>query len=164
MCVISGMLVVLIGSCAVAAEVQQSGAQWRIENQALRVTVDATSGGITVLDKRNGYTWRQAAPLGSTAKLAIPRAAKPPTIDGEPGDWAGPVSFRLTPDMVAHAKKVDGPRDLSGEVRVAWDDRALYLAASVKDEKHVFATAADQQWWEKDSVEFWINARQFGVA
>ncbi|MBM3499714.1 MAG: hypothetical protein FJX74_13725, partial [Armatimonadetes bacterium] len=79
-------------------------------------------------------------------------------------EWTGPPAVELTPAMVADARRVDGPSDLSGEVHVAWDDRALYLAASIRDETHVFATAADGQWWERDSLEFWVNARQFGVA
>jgi hypothetical protein len=162
--ILSAVLPLMLAQCALAARTENTDTCRRIENKVLRVTVDPASGDITVLDKRIGYTWRQAPPLDSAARLSIVRAQKPPSVDGDLGDWSAPVSFRLTPDMVADAKQVDGPCDLSGEVRVAWDDQALYLAATVQDEKHLFATAADREWWEKDSVEFWVNARQFGVA
>ncbi|MGQ9730217.1 MAG: glycoside hydrolase [Candidatus Zipacnadales bacterium] len=146
------------------AEVENLDGHWRLENQTLRVVITEATGEITILDKRNDYTWRQAVLSESGETLIIPQVRTTITIDGDLNEWGRNPSFELTPNMTAHAKQVDGARDLSGVVYVMWNDRYLYLGADMRDEQHLFATGADSEWWGKDSLEFWINAHQFGVA
>jgi hypothetical protein len=147
-----------------AAEIESGDAQWRLESKSLRVTVDVRAGTISVLDKRIDYTWRQVAESVPSETIAVPRASTPPTVDGDLRDWPRQPLVHLTTDMTADADQVDGPDDVSGEVWVSWSPDRLFLAARVRDEHPLFATAADQQWWEKDSIEFWVNAAQFGLA
>ncbi len=154
----------LFVTCGPAAEIERGEGQWRLENKPLRVTVDVRAGTISVLDKRIDYTWRQAGPSVATETVAVPRASSRPTVDGELSDWPNQPLVRLTTDMTADADQVDGPDDVSGGVWAMWAADRLFLAARVRDEHHLFATAADQQWWEKDSIEFWVNAAQFGLA
>jgi len=146
-------------------EVQSVGENvWTLENNLLRVAVDAQAGRFTVEDKRIGYVWRggEVAPA-ATATLTIPRAAHAPQIDGDLADWPEATTFDLTPDMLADAKTVDGPDDCRAQVRVAWDEAALFLGLAVRDEQVVFGTPEEAEWWEKDSVEFWVNAEQYAL-
>jgi len=157
-------LAVPLGSSE-AADAEHSQTRWRLQNGTLRVTLDAETGALTVLDKRNNYTWRQAEPVTCSAVLPIARSARPPAVDGDLAEWCGrSPAVLLTTDMTADAKRVDGPADLSGELWLGWDEGSLYLAARVRDDQFHFATAADREWWERDAVEFWVNGGQFGVA
>jgi Glycosyl hydrolases related to GH101 family, GH129/Carbohydrate family 9 binding domain-like len=148
-----------------AADISSTPARWRLENANLRVTLQADTGNLTVLDKRSGYTWRQAEAIRCTETIAVRQAPRRGAGGAGLGDGCSSVpAIRLTPKMVADAKRVDGPADLSAELRLTWDTEALYLAATVRDEKRLFATKTDREWWQRDSVEFWVNAQQFGVA
>jgi len=161
---VAALMLAMVATAASATEVEKGGSQWRLENRTLRVTVDARTGDTSVLDKRIDYTWRQTGTSASTETVALPRTAAPPTIDGDVTDWPAEPLVALTTDMTADAKQIDGPSDLSGQVWASWDSEHLFMAARIRDQQHLFATAADQQWWEKDSIEFWVNAAQFGLA
>jgi hypothetical protein len=159
------MLIIPAAPCVAATSAKRVDGHWCLENPALRVAVDEVSGAITVTDKRINYTWRPATtvPL-STASLTVPRLDGSRAVDGKIDDWPASPSFELTPAMTADAREVDGPRDLSAQGWAAWDDEALWLAVRVTDDKRVFARRSDEQWWERDSVEFWVNGRQVGIA
>jgi hypothetical protein len=141
------------------------GPRWTLESQALKVDVDAQAGTFAVLDKRAGHTWRGPDGDGPAREVLRVRQATPaPQIDGVLGEWADRGALvELTPQMVADARKVDGPADCSARVRVLWDAQGLVLAADVKDEKVLFPAADEAQWWEKDSLEFWLDATQYAV-
>ncbi len=162
------MLGVLFGMVCTAGWCQpapQAEAPVRLENAAIRVEIDAAEGRFRVLDKRCGYLWQ--GPGGKPVQppeLAVPRASGAPDATTLGANRAaGSVAVTLSPDMVADAKRVDGPADLSAQVNLAWDDRGLSLRVDVRDDKLVFPAADEAQWWEKDSVEFWVNDRQYAV-
>jgi hypothetical protein len=56
-----------------AVRVAQTGGRWVIENNELRVTVDALAGSLAVLDKAGQTTWTQA-PSPRPAAFANPKA------------------------------------------------------------------------------------------
>ncbi|MFQ6097273.1 MAG: glycoside hydrolase, partial [Armatimonadota bacterium] len=158
----------LIGgvACLGATSVRRADdACWTLENQTLEVALDAVRGTVSVTDKRIGYTWRpgETVPL-ATATLAVSHLSGSHAVDGQLDDWPASPLVQLTPEMTAHAKKVDGAADLSAQAWVAWDDEALWLAVRVTDEKREFATRSDERWWERDSIEFWVNRHQVGLA
>ena len=57
----------------------------------------------------------------------------------------------------------DGERNCSAGAKIMWDDRMVYVYVRVRDDKLAFGTEATTQWWESDSVEFWIDAVQVGL-
>src|SRR5512141_1282097 len=56
-----------------AVRVAHTGGQWVIENDELRVTVDAKAGSLAVLEKAGRTTWTQA-PSPRPAAFANPKA------------------------------------------------------------------------------------------
>ncbi|MBM3499713.1 MAG: hypothetical protein FJX74_13720 [Armatimonadetes bacterium] len=74
-----------------AAQTDSTGGVGRVENPTIRVTVDAATGAVTVLDKRIGYTWRQAAAALGTARLPLAQRASPPRAGTS---WSGPARRR----------------------------------------------------------------------
>jgi hypothetical protein len=73
------------------------------------------------------------------AQASCPRVAARPVLDGRMEDWpplpqvvmVGPEEWHPT---AAEYADYGGPEDLSGEVRMAWDSRALYVAVVVRDD------------------------------
>lgn len=65
--------------------------------------------------------------------LNVPRAARPPVLDGRlADDWGGegyPVAY-----AVFGADQWHGPTDLSGRLWFAWDDQNFYVASAVVDD------------------------------
>jgi len=49
-----------------------------------------------------------------------------------------------------------GPNDLSAEFRFAWDKDALYIRATVTDDRYCF-TDSGEDLWKSDHLEFWLN-------
>jgi hypothetical protein len=64
---------------------------------------------------------RWAARAGS---YAMPRMTAAPAVDGHLGDWTGVAASTL------HNPKLD---DLKAEWRLAWDEKALYVAVDITD-------------------------------
>ncbi len=136
-----------------------------IESSVLRLELDESTGAIAVTDRRSGYVWRSARTAeASTVELRLRRAPQAPRIDARLDEWPSKPCFVLTPDMTADAAKLDGPKDVSGNVWLMWDAQHLYIGARVTDEQRLFATRADERWWERDSIEFWVNGTQVALA
>ena len=129
----------------------------KLENPLVTVSVDSQTGAMTVLDKRNGYLWQPGSAEAATARMTIRHALVPvgPGMD-RPGD----PTVILTSDMVAEAT---GKAAVSAKAWVNWEDTGLHLSVAVKDAKLVLGSPTETQWWEKDGIEFWIGARQYGV-
>ncbi len=68
--------------------------------------------------------------------LSAPHVTAPPTIDGDPADWAAvPVMALSGKDAVVRSPQFwTGDADLSAVVRYAWDEKALYLSVDVTDD------------------------------
>lgn len=160
-----GIVLLLTVPAWAEAVTEKQGPFWRIENESLRVTVDPAMGSLTVLDKRVGYEWRQPGSLAAAApsRVVLRRVAPPPTVDGDPGEWMGEATIRLTFQMTADAKKVESDQDCSAEVWGGWDAACLYLAARVRDEELQFGPTGLSTWWERDALELWVGGRQVGL-
>lgn len=91
----------------------------------------------------------------ATARVVALRAANPPTIDGNLAEYgdapAVPSAFR-----VYSAAGWDGSSDLSATWRLLWDERYLYVAATVVDDLHV-QTQTGNQIWRGDGLEMQID-------
>jgi hypothetical protein len=146
----------------------------QLENENLAVTLDEQTGLISVLDKRAKVRWVQfseAAKLKAakpTDILKLAKAAGPITVDGNLAEWAGVAALALSPDMVSEGKIEGGAPDLSAAVQLLWDEKNLYLAAKVTDDTLTCRDTAKPddellQWWERDSLEFWVGATQGGL-
>lgn len=153
------ILVALHAACF--GGVTSEGRVWTVENGLIRVRVHADTGAFSVLDKRIGHTWTSAgSPRETPASVIVPQARQAPTIDANLNDWRAAATLKLTHDMVADAKQVKGPSDLSATVRVCWHGGALYLAVEVCDDKLQFGKPNEKQWWHWDSIEFWVGGTQ----
>ncbi len=134
-----------------------------IENATLQVTLDPVKGTMSVQDKRAEYRWAAALEKITPPEVKLPRARVLPKIDGDLGYEGAVLALKLTPNMVADAKQVDGPKDLSAVAKLLWAEDAVYLGVAVTDNQVVLPTANEEQWWEKDSIEFWIGPRQYAL-
>ena len=145
------------------AEVTRADGNWVLENPALKVTVVEESAHLTVLDKASGTTWAQEDPAKQAAnkdQVRARRAAKKVVIDGNPADWAS----------VPHEDYVwlpwmgeNGEANCSGGAKLMWDDEMLYLYIRIRDDKVAFGGEGTTEWWESDSVEFWVDSVQVGL-
>ena len=145
------------------AEVTRADGSWVLENPALKVTVVEESAHLTVLDKASGTTWAQEDPAKQAAnkdQVRARRAAKKVVIDGNPADWAS----------VPHEDYVwlpwmgeNGEANCSGGAKLMWDDEMLYLYIRIRDDKVAFGGEGTTEWWESDSVEFWVDSVQVGL-
>lgn len=150
---------------AAATQVRRAGdGTWQVENAHLRLALDTDTGHLSVLDRRTGYAWRQpSGAAAATPELSLRRTPRPPAIDGELGEWPADPAFVLTPEMVADAREVDDADDLSARTWCAWDERFMYLAVEVRDERLRWPAADQEQWWEADSIEFWLGHEQMAL-
>ncbi len=101
--------------------------------------------------KLHPITIKRTRPTAQAAK------AKSITIDGKLDDWADipPIAVNeQTPDCIKYGgSKYNGADDCSADLRFAWDEKFLYIAAKVKDDKHL------QKWrdgslWSGDCIQF----------
>ncbi len=84
------------------------------------------------------------------------QADAPPKIDGEiDAQWRAAPAYGIERRVL---EEIDGPKDLSGEFRVLWDDRALYLLFEITDDRKQNAMPPDAAAFENDSVELYLEA------
>jgi hypothetical protein len=155
-----GLVSALFMVCGVQAGTRQDASGWTLSNAALEVRIEADSGRLTVLHKATGLVWAQEdARVRQAAEkaLVVRRCATPPVIDGDNGDWLGKDWIWLP--WVGE----NGERNLSGGAQVMWDDQFLYLHVRMRDDVVAFGDEAPQEWWEADSVEFWVDSVQVGL-
>lgn len=85
---------------------------------------------------------------------------KPPVLDGKLDDWpqdASGIVLGRSADTAPRPGKWEGTPDLSGVIRLAWDDSYLYLAGDIADDKVLQAQPAGAEPWEGDTLELFIN-------
>jgi len=75
--------------------------------------------------------------------LTIPRAPKPPVIDGDLADMQAFLHGEIAPQDLWWRKAPADAADLSAEFRLAWDARALYVGLHVRDQAVVCNIAPD---------------------
>lgn len=131
-----------------------------IENAFLRVTADPQNGRIDVVDKRNGQHWQQpeSVALQSTPPLTLA------DLSSQTKDVASAGNrIDITPAMTADAKKIDGPADCSATLHLGRTGDTLLLSLSVTDDVLMPPEADRRDWWERDSVEFWLGSTQYAI-
>jgi hypothetical protein len=146
--------------CGADGASRQDGAAWVMDNAALAVRVEADSGRLTVTHKATGVLWAQEDPRQRQAAekaLIVRRAVAPPVVDGDNADWPGKDWIWLP--WIGE----NGERNLSGGAQVMWDDQFLYLHVRMRDDVVAFGGESTQEWWEADSVEFWVDNVQVGL-
>ncbi|MEA3365393.1 MAG: sugar-binding protein, partial [Candidatus Hydrogenedentes bacterium] len=99
-----------------------------------------------------------AAPGGP---IGIPLKPDPPiAVDGDLGDWEGvPNTHAIdTPEQaVWGANSWTGPEDLHGNLRLAWRQEYLFIAAEVVDET-IHQTQRGANIWKGDHIEVYLDA------
>ena len=104
--------------------------------------------------RQHQMTVTRSRPTATAAK------AKAIRIDGKLDDWGGvpPVVVNdKTPDCIKYSStKYKGPDDCSAELRFAWDDENLYIAAKVKDDKH-YQNNRSSRVWSGDCIQFAVT-------
>jgi hypothetical protein len=159
------LLLLIVLSPAFAQTVSHSRQLWQLQNQCLKVSVDAQAGTFSVLDKQSGYLWKNPDRQAQQALfLLLPQAAAAPKADADLSEWLDKGALvEISPAMLTEGKQPASAADSSGRVRVTWDSANLYLAADVKDDKILTAAADDREWWQNDTVEFWLNDTQYAI-
>jgi len=152
----------LAGACLLAGWLRGQA----LENASLQVAIATESGALAVTDKRFGYTWRQEAPaepvFAPDAKWVLPAVPATPVIDGDLADWPAAQVVTLDHTMTADARDVRDDADCSATIRLCRaGEKAVYLAATVRDDALVFRSDRPEE-WHGDSVEFWLGPRNFG--
>ena len=77
-----------------------------------------------------------------------------PTLDGNLTDWSGTVY--AADQIVFGASRWSGQADVSGSYYIGWDAANLYLAISVRDDKHV-QRASGAKMYLGDDVELQLD-------
>ncbi|MBI2299231.1 MAG: hypothetical protein HYU66_09880 [Armatimonadetes bacterium] len=123
---------------------------------------DWSSGGLMV-------DWVRLTPVAMSAirdpdpatvkRVLAPRFAGPPRLDGELGEWGRVPALVLGADS-ARSARYGGTADLSAVCRWAWDDKALYFAAEVHDNRAEFLLDASalSGLWQFDSIQMAFDA------
>ena len=91
----------------------------------------------------------------------ISKFEEPPMIDGILNEWNSIIPFHLDSfEQVIHSQeKWKGEDDLSGIIRMGWDENSLYFSADVKDEA-LLNPHKKQQPWTGDAWEIFLDIRQ----
>lgn len=92
--------------------------------------------------------------------VVAPRAAGPPTLDGDATEWAG-LPVYSSPYVVFTGDSWDGSDDLAASWQVSWDDANLYLIANVADDIHAQSQTGNQM-FRGDSIELQIDTDRAG--
>lgn len=85
----------------------------------------------------------------------VPRAVVKPIIDGNGNEWTTVPAMTL--DKKEQARGWKDAADLSGGMRLQWDDDGLYFFLTVTDDRH-HAPNSDVKLWENDACQFAFDA------
>ena len=141
---------------------QTTGDRWILENQALKVTLDTRAVAFDVLDKRCGRVWSGIARRPAESYGLTIGAASPGLKLDFSGDWhASEISLTAADQTEGSAKPT--PADLSATVDASWTPDALHLSVHVRDQAVFFPKPDSAQWWNWDSIEFWVGDQQYAV-
>ncbi len=104
-------------------------------------------------------TARPATRPGPVVKAPLMWVA-PNNIDGNLGDWHNDVTYPIN-NVVYGAANYTGASDVSGEFRIGWDYRALYIGVRVIDD-HVVQTQHGAYIYKGDDVEVQLDTDLYG--
>jgi hypothetical protein len=117
---------------------------------AVPITVEGENGPLTTLPVRVGVP------------VLCPYAKARPEIDADLREWTDAVPIGLGREEQVRLKTWGGPNDLSALFYTAWDEQALYIACSVRDETPGLAYPAAEL-WRGDSLQFALSANRRAV-
>lgn len=124
--------------------------------------IHARSSGRYLL---NGLEPQDGAPvqLRSAAPILAVRASRPIAVDGRFSDWdgeelAGMSGLRFEDTALLKYKRRDrhGIEDFSGDMRLLWDEDALYVRASVIDDM-VAPGPGGRELYRGDHLAVWLD-------
>lgn len=164
--IVLGFVVAVSAPCAV--KISKTGEyQWALESSAVKVTLDGQRGCFEVLDKRCGQQWQA---WGVRAKLSsiewtVGAALEKLSLDGSIGEneWPGRRIDLNGKDNLTWGKSRPTPDDFSGQAFVCHQPQGLCLGVKVRDDQVGFPAADEREWWEWDSVEFWVGSQQYAI-
>ncbi len=116
--------------------------------EAVSTAADVTADGGTLRTRPGAPVWR-VRPLSA-----------PPTLDGNLDDWQAPLidaAPLAVTALVFGAEAWQGAADLSATAWGAYDDRALYLAVAVRDDRFT-QTSRGAELYLGDSLELQVDA------
>ncbi|CAN5457852.1 hypothetical protein BH10PLA1_BH10PLA1_15380 [soil metagenome] len=122
------------------------------------LTVYTVTGSIT---EASGKTTTITRPIAGFATVA--HAAAPITVDGvlDEAEWSKAVPILIDQARMYNTFKKpnshwNGPADLSANVKMLWDDKALYVSITVTDDKFN-NPKQDGDLWNQDAVQLLID-------
>jgi hypothetical protein len=91
---------------------------------------------------------------------ALPRAAEPPVMDCDVAKWQNvPVAhLGSDPKDFFILREASTLKQKSADIRLQYDDKALYLLAVVNDDKHVQPYHGEDV-WQGDNIQLAVDAR-----
>jgi len=160
--------IMLVVSAPCAVKVSKTGAhQWTLESSAVRVTFDGQRACFEVVDKRCGQRWEARGVRGSvpSTEWTVGPAAAELSLDGVIGEkeWTGARIDLTGAGNLTWGKDRPAASDFSGQVFAGYRSEGLLLAVRVRDDQVNFPQTSEQEWWEWDSVEFWLGSQQYAA-
>ncbi len=99
---------------------------------------------------------------GNGLNFTIPRCGSDITVDGNDGDWGFYRGAILNASEPTYGEgEWQGAHDLSGEIRLCWNDTFLYFIANVADDIHVQREQGIRSYLG-DEIEVLIDGDLFG--
>lgn len=146
--------------------VKSAGAERSVTDGTLAFPVDvnqpdvafkiryAGAGRPKDLPKLDLEAWdpRGASAPGDRTRIAVPRAKKAVTIDGEADEWEGVEEIRVEPG------EGRSPDDNRLAFSVAHDGDNLYVLVRVTDDHVVRREKVGGSLWKDDNVEIWVDS------
>lgn len=77
-------------------------------------------------------------------------------VDGNLDDWKTIPAIDLVKNGAVEMKGHKGPDDLSGWIRIAYDDNHFYLFAAIRDDVH-FQPNVEDNTWKGDGIQIAIS-------
>jgi len=157
---LSVALLTLVGGAGWGVWHWGTSRNWALRQAAATVTASpaATPAEPTETPGDTAYPADLPTRPGAPVWQVLPLAA-PPRIDGNLDDWQSPL-IDATPlavtAVVFGAEAWQGAADLSATAWGAYDDRALYLAVAVRDDRFI-APARGAQLYLGDSLELQLD-------
>jgi hypothetical protein len=122
---------------------------WRLLTHVRSTPASATS--MTLIPVVRGSGWamydniRLTIHEGTDHAAEARRARRPIAVDGNLGDWdfADPIPLLCDNQLAAPQGYVWSPANLSGVAKFSWDEKSLFFAAQVRDDRHVANTTGE---------------------
>lgn len=114
-----------------------------------------TYQAIVTMTTQSGYTVTTKSPVNF---MLVEKLSLAPKVDGDLAEWKNipPIVLEGLPMVNRNPEQYQGNDDLRAEVRFAWDDQALYLAATVTDDVY-FQNQTGFHTWMGDCIQLDID-------